>query len=64
MDKMVDAGGKEALGERRGLEGAETSGGELLTDERMRTVAAGVNKLDGLTRELVVLYHVEMMDAV
>jgi hypothetical protein len=23
-----------------------------------------VNKLDGFTRELVVLYHVEMMDAV
>ncbi|MHC4619018.1 MAG: RNA polymerase sigma factor, partial [Planctomycetota bacterium] len=62
VDMMVDVGGKEMLGERREVEGAERNGGELLTDERMQTVAAGVNKLDGFTRELVLLYHVERMD--
>ncbi|MHC4575737.1 MAG: RNA polymerase sigma factor [Planctomycetota bacterium] len=62
VDMMVDVGGKDLLRERRRVEGAEANGEELLADERMQTVAAAVNMLDGFTRELLLLYHVERMD--
>jgi hypothetical protein len=33
-----------------------------LADERLRALAAALNRLDGFTRELVVLHHITHMD--
>jgi DNA-directed RNA polymerase specialized sigma24 family protein len=61
VEIMVDVVGQDIVGteqERRPLDEADA----LLADERLRALAAALNRLDGFTRELVVLHHIAHMD--
>jgi hypothetical protein len=61
-DTMADVVGRDII--RAGAHPADScraAGGPLLADESMQELAAGLNRLDRFTREVLVLHYVEGM---
>lgn len=63
IDCMVNAIGQDVMKEESQAKEKEKLGKSemLLADKKMRNLTKAVNMLDGFTRQVIVLYHIEVM---
>lgn len=65
VDTMADIIGRDVARARKKTSARPRgAGGLLLAEERLRTLAEALNRLDRWAREVLVFHHVERMDAV